>query len=80
MIAVSNGFSARAADLAPKTAEEDDEVEEQGDGYGVYSKRVKERGRLEDRYSAVLGLRGDCNEVNSIWFSIMSKLYSLLQR
>ncbi|KAK4743167.1 hypothetical protein SAY87_001168 [Trapa incisa] len=57
VIAVPTGFFFSAADAAPEKAEE--EVVEEGDGYGVYSKRGKNRGRLEDRHSAIPDLGGD---------------------
>lgn len=63
MIAVPTGFFVGAADVVPERAKVEEEVEEEGDGYAVYSKRGKKRGRLEDRYSAVLGLQGDCDQV-----------------
>lgn len=39
------------------------EVEFEGEGYSVYSKRGKRGGVLEDRYAAVLGLQGDSKQV-----------------
>lgn len=39
-----------------------EEVEVEGEGYEVYCKRGK-RGRMEDRYSAVVGLEGDHKQV-----------------
>lgn len=63
MIAVPTGFFLGAADVVPERTKVEEEVEEEGDGYAVYSKRGKKRGRLEDRYSAVLGLQGDCDQV-----------------
>lgn len=38
------------------------DVEVEGEGYSVYCKRGK-RGRMEDRYSAVVGLEGDSKQV-----------------
>lgn len=57
-----------ATALAPEREKEVvEEVEEEGDAYGVYSKRGKKRGRLEDRYSAACGLHGDFDQVNLIF-------------
>ncbi|KAK4784552.1 hypothetical protein SAY86_018920 [Trapa natans] len=57
MISVPNGFFVAASDPAPEKLEkEEEEVVEEGDEYGVYSKRGKKRGRLEDRHSAILDL------------------------
>ncbi|PKI39544.1 hypothetical protein CRG98_040014 [Punica granatum] len=63
-IAVPAGFFAGVTDMEPQRAkeEEEEEVADEGDGYGVYSKRGRKRGRLEDRYSAVLGLQGESDQ------------------
>lgn len=63
MIAVPTGSFVGVAEALPDRVKEEEEVEEEGDGYGVYSKRGKKRGRLEDRYSAVPALQGDCDQV-----------------
>lgn len=68
MIAVPAGFFGGAAAVAPERVKEEEEVEEEGDGYGVYSKRGRKRSRLEDRHSVVLGLQGDSHQANFMYF------------
>ncbi|KAK4768875.1 hypothetical protein SAY86_027025 [Trapa natans] len=45
-----------------KEEDKDEYIVDEGDGYGVYSKRGKKRGRLEDRYTAILGRQGDSDQ------------------
>ncbi|KAK4789420.1 hypothetical protein SAY86_016724 [Trapa natans] len=79
VIAVPTGFFFSAADAAPEKAEE--EVVEEGDGYGVYSKRGKNRGRLEDLHSAIPDLGGDPDQVELTKFTRWNNLgYFLMLR
>lgn len=48
--------------FAAETPRGEEEVQVQGDGYYVYCKRGR-RGKMEDRYSAVIDLNGDSKQV-----------------